>query len=322
MEIDQRSDIFSAGAVFYFMLTGRKPFAASGLTEVLAKVQSEDPLPLREAEAPAPLARLVMKALAKNPADRYETCGQMAALLERLKRDLEIEAGQRIDEIDQRLSALEALANQRRTLITALGIVPEPGDLETSRLDLLGKRSALAEPYRRSAATNLLAEFERVQALVVEDVARWQRALKAVEEGSRAAAAGRTRDAIAHFELALTTEPAATRASVEVDRCRRTLAEQRAIDDRAEALLAEARRAAAAKQWQAVLDLCSDALELDSHTEDAAALKRKALGAIDAEARERRIECERALARGGSTPAQEAVPGSERRGGQGARVGP
>ena len=36
-EIDQRSDIFSAGAVFYYMLTGRKPFAASGLTAVLAK---------------------------------------------------------------------------------------------------------------------------------------------------------------------------------------------------------------------------------------------------------------------------------------------
>jgi serine/threonine protein kinase len=64
-DVDQRSDIFSAGAVFYLMLTGRKPFAAADLTGVLAKVQGEAPLPIRETEAPAPLARLVMKALAK-----------------------------------------------------------------------------------------------------------------------------------------------------------------------------------------------------------------------------------------------------------------
>ena len=75
-DIDHRSDIFSAGGVFYWMLTGRKPFAASDLPSVLRKVQFEDPPPLREHEAPAPLARIVFRALAKDPGLRYQRiCG-------------------------------------------------------------------------------------------------------------------------------------------------------------------------------------------------------------------------------------------------------
>ncbi len=66
-EVDQRSDIFSAGGVFYFMLTGRKPFAAPDLPAVLMKVQNEDPLPIRETETPTALAGAVMKALGKSP---------------------------------------------------------------------------------------------------------------------------------------------------------------------------------------------------------------------------------------------------------------
>ena len=296
-EVDQRSDIFSSGAVFYLMLTGRKPFAAPDLTAVLAKVQSEDPLPIRETEAPAPLARLVMKALSKNPDGRDQSCGHMAAELERLKRDLEIEARQWIGDCNQRLPLLESLANQRRTLIDALDVVPAPPDLEGSRVTLLGDRASLTEPYRRSAVADLLAGIEKVHTAAVEDVDKWQRALKAVEDGSRAVAAGRAREAIAHLELALRIEPASKRASAEADRCRRTIAEQRAIDDRAKALLDEARKAAAAKHWQAAIVLCNDALTLDSPAEEATALKRKALEAIEAEARERGVECERALGR-------------------------
>ena len=296
-EVDQRSDIFSSGAVFYLMLTGRKPFAAPGLAAVLAKVQSEDPLPIRETEAPAPLARLVMKALSKNPDDRYQSCGHMAAELQSLKRDLGIEARQWIGDCNRRLQLLESLANQRRTLIDALDVVPAPADLEARRVELLGRRASLTEPYPRSVVADLLAEVEKVHTASVEDVDKWQRALQAVEDGSRAAAEGRAREAIAHFELALRIEPASKRASAEADRWRRTIAEQRAIDDRAEALLDEARKAAAAKQWQAAVVLCNDALMLDSRAEEATALKRKAVEAIEAEARERRVECEQALGR-------------------------
>ena len=84
-----------------------------------------------------------------------------------------------------------------------------------------------------------------------------------VEERRRGRACrafGRTREAIAHFEQALRIEPASRRASAEADRCRDALAAQRAIDERAAAMLEEARKAAAAKQWQAAITLCDDAL--------------------------------------------------------------
>src|SRR5262249_35190516 len=115
-DVDQRSDIFSAGAVFYQMLTGRKPFAASDLPGVLTKVERQDPLPIREREAPPALGRLVLKALAKDPANRYQTCAQMAGELERLKRELEGETLQWVEDGRKRLGVLESLLQQRRVL--------------------------------------------------------------------------------------------------------------------------------------------------------------------------------------------------------------
>jgi serine/threonine-protein kinase len=58
--VDQRSDVFSAGAVFYQLLTGRKPFAAKRLPDVLNRVRLEQPEPVTEAEAPAELTAIVM----------------------------------------------------------------------------------------------------------------------------------------------------------------------------------------------------------------------------------------------------------------------
>ena len=45
-DIDGRSDIFSLGGVFYFMLTGRKPFPANDLPTLFHQIQDEDPPPL------------------------------------------------------------------------------------------------------------------------------------------------------------------------------------------------------------------------------------------------------------------------------------
>jgi eukaryotic-like serine/threonine-protein kinase len=296
-EVDQRSDIFSAGAVFYLMLTGRKPFAAPDLTAVLAKVQGEAPLPIRDTEAPAPLARLVMKALAKQPADRYQSCAEMMAELEHLQRDLETETQQWVEECGQRLQALESLGGQRRTLIASLDIDPPPADVDAARADLLGRRALLTEPYRRRAVADLLAEIRAAQQSQAAEVDTWQRALKSVDEGSRLAAAGTPREAIPHFEEALRIEPVSRRAATEVDRCRAAVEAQRAIDERAAALLEQARKAAAARQWQSAIVLCDDALLLDGRAAEAKTLKLTAVAAIEAEARDKRRQVEKALER-------------------------
>jgi serine/threonine protein kinase len=80
-EVDQRSDIFSAGALFYSMLTGTKPFASPDLPSVLRKVQREDPPPITQPDVPEALGRIVFKALAKKKEDRFQTAREFAAAL-------------------------------------------------------------------------------------------------------------------------------------------------------------------------------------------------------------------------------------------------
>jgi len=84
--VDQRSDLFSAGSVFYQILSGRKPFAAKGLMQTLNKVMGDQPAPLTEEEAPPDLAAIVMKALEKEPANRYQHMVEMLASLNRFQQ--------------------------------------------------------------------------------------------------------------------------------------------------------------------------------------------------------------------------------------------
>ena len=85
-DIDGRSDIFSLGGVFYFMLTGRKPFPATELPILLHQIHNENPPALCESDAPPELAAVVMKALSKKRESRYQTCQQLMAELEVIRQ--------------------------------------------------------------------------------------------------------------------------------------------------------------------------------------------------------------------------------------------
>jgi serine/threonine protein kinase len=83
---DQRSDLYSLGIVFYEMLTGYTPFDADTPLAILMK-HLNDPLPLpRQIDPALPLAleHIVLKVLAKDPEDRYQTTDEMAAALEQV----------------------------------------------------------------------------------------------------------------------------------------------------------------------------------------------------------------------------------------------
>jgi serine/threonine-protein kinase len=73
--IDHRTDIFSAGAVFYEFLTAQKPFPGKTLHSVLYNIISSEPEPLLALcpELPARLALVVHRMLAKDPKKRYST---------------------------------------------------------------------------------------------------------------------------------------------------------------------------------------------------------------------------------------------------------
>jgi serine/threonine protein kinase len=88
--IDRRSDVFSLGIVLYEMVTETKPFIGAG-TEltILELVRQCVITPPRELNprVPEALDRVIMKALARDPGERYEDAGQMQRGLERFLRE-------------------------------------------------------------------------------------------------------------------------------------------------------------------------------------------------------------------------------------------
>jgi len=83
-ELDQRTDIYSLGCVLYEMLAGEPPFTGPTAQVVLTRRFTETPRPLRQVrDAVLPeIEAAVTKALARSPADRFESAGDFARALE------------------------------------------------------------------------------------------------------------------------------------------------------------------------------------------------------------------------------------------------
>jgi eukaryotic-like serine/threonine-protein kinase len=73
--VDIRADIYSLGATFYFCLTGRPPFADGSIAQKLIWHQTRQPKPVRSIrlDVPEEIAAIIEKAMAKDPAQRYQT---------------------------------------------------------------------------------------------------------------------------------------------------------------------------------------------------------------------------------------------------------
>ncbi len=84
--VDQRSDIYSVGIVLYELLTGKLPFTGETPLEIAMKHLSEIPKAPSELrpEIPTDLDMIVLRALAKDPADRFESAEEMERELARV----------------------------------------------------------------------------------------------------------------------------------------------------------------------------------------------------------------------------------------------
>jgi serine/threonine protein kinase/Tol biopolymer transport system component len=112
-QTDGRADIFSLGAVLYELMTGQPPFAGSTLDEVLAAITLAPPLPLcdlRE-DVPPKFERVILKALAKDAAERYRTAGEFA---QALRQAMGLKPSRSARAQDGMLSVQELRPEQRR----------------------------------------------------------------------------------------------------------------------------------------------------------------------------------------------------------------
>ena len=87
-ECDHRSDLFSLGVVLYEMIAGRLPFEGTHTTALMYAIVNDEPQPLARYASGIPdeLQRIVSKALAKSPSERYQSAADLISDLRRLVR--------------------------------------------------------------------------------------------------------------------------------------------------------------------------------------------------------------------------------------------
>ena len=90
--VDRRCDVFSFGVVLCEMLTGTAPFVHDNRIDTMHAILHRDPRFPSDGrpELPSDLQRVLTKALAKTPKDRYQTIDELAEELKTLKRELEL----------------------------------------------------------------------------------------------------------------------------------------------------------------------------------------------------------------------------------------
>jgi serine/threonine-protein kinase len=126
-EVDPRSDLYSLGIVLYELLTGKTPFDGETPVEIAMKHLSATPQPpskLRP-DIPPELDMVVLRALAKNPDDRYQSADEMEADLERVARGARVSAAT-VDSATQVLRRPAAAAAATSAATAATMIAPPP----------------------------------------------------------------------------------------------------------------------------------------------------------------------------------------------------
>jgi eukaryotic-like serine/threonine-protein kinase len=302
--IDERSDIFSVGAVLYFMIAGRKPFVAPDLPAVLHKVVSEDPPPIDPEAAPAALVRIVFKALAKDPNERYQKFPEFSLELARWRRRYDVETRALGDEAARTMDLLPGLATEERQAAEALGVPPESdldawiAEIGAGYPHILAKGAeALRSGQRYRSDVNEIAR--RIAALAAPwelRIASLRAARNDLSTATSQLDAGNARAALAGFESVLRQVPSAAIQPL-VDRAREMAAEQQAREDRLASLLAEAADARGSGRLPAALALVEQALVVAPHSVEARQWLTRVQHDLATAETEKVRRCERCLAR-------------------------
>jgi serine/threonine protein kinase len=113
--IDARSDIFSLGIILYELLTGLHPFAVGSTVQAMSSVVEHAPISPEQLNCalPVPLSEIVLKAMAKEPDQRFATCLEFVTALDQAKQGLAPDYSVHLNwESQTRLLALDTTGTQ------------------------------------------------------------------------------------------------------------------------------------------------------------------------------------------------------------------
>jgi eukaryotic-like serine/threonine-protein kinase len=160
--IDGRSDLFSLGCVLYEIIAGRRAFDAANYVATTHKILHEAPVPLQELhpDLPDAIVRIVSTALAKSPADRFASAGEMAGALRDALRTMGVAAPAGGD------ADLATVITVRPSGHSDRGIAAELESLDQASLDTLERRLAPhLGPMARHQLQRTLRQAQSLEAL-------------------------------------------------------------------------------------------------------------------------------------------------------------
>lgn len=288
-DIDGRSDIFSAGSVFYLLLTGRKPFAANDLPAVLNKVVRAQPLPIRDTEAPEPLAAVIRKALAKDPAARQQEVRELACELMSAATDVARKCRQQSQSLRRSAENLIGLVERARELSKTLQLPegalrdPWPGIQEQWPLLRAGVATLSNFPVRSRAVQELQDAVQSGTEALTREVNQLEEAHAKYTAGTGHQQNGAYEHALKEFEAARRLAPESPLIAAAVDECAEALQKIRERDAQLQARLTMAQQAAERADWDAVLAIVKDLDELNASSPVVARLRDEATRQIEAQ---------------------------------------